>query len=219
MSISKRDGGIISKGTSSLLLCGIAAGPFFYLVATIQILVRPAFHLKTMAISALSLGNLGWIQIANFIITGVLVLLSVVGQRIALRGSKAGTWGPILIGIFGLALVVGGIFHPDPAMGFPPGAPSGMPTKMTVHGTIHQMSFVVGLFTLIASCFVYLRRFVSQRMLGWAIYSAASGIVTLLFVVMGNFNPNLVGVIFFVGVAIAFGFLLIMSAYVRSGNA
>lgn len=69
---------ISAKAARALLFCGILAGPFFSVVAIIQILIRPAFNIETMAVRALSLGKLEWMQIASFIITGILALLFVV---------------------------------------------------------------------------------------------------------------------------------------------
>jgi hypothetical membrane protein len=43
--------------------------------------IRPGFDIKRHAISVLSLGDLGWIQIATFLITGLLTIASAVGMR------------------------------------------------------------------------------------------------------------------------------------------
>src|SRR5579862_8828845 len=115
------------------LLAGVAIAPFFYAVAVAQMLVRTGFDIRLHAISVLSLGTWGWIQVANFIITGVLALLCAQGVRMALWGGTAGTWGPLLIGVFGVGLIVGGLFRPDPGRGFPPGAPAAIPTSMSPH--------------------------------------------------------------------------------------
>ena len=85
--------------TRALLMCGIAVCPFFYLVATVQRLKRPGFDIRRHAISTHSLGDLGWIQIANFAITGALAIACAVGLRSALRRGRGATWTPILVGI------------------------------------------------------------------------------------------------------------------------
>jgi hypothetical protein len=46
----------------------------------------------------LSLGDLGWIQIANFVVTGALFVACAVGLRRVLHPGRAGTWGPRLVG-------------------------------------------------------------------------------------------------------------------------
>jgi len=85
--------------TPTLLTCGVAAGPVYVVTALIQGLTRPGFDLMHNDVSLLSNGELEWIQIANFIVTGLLVIAGAAGMRRVLKGSRAGTWGPILIGL------------------------------------------------------------------------------------------------------------------------
>jgi hypothetical membrane protein len=80
-----------------LLACGLALGPLFYVVVVAQILTRSGFDIRRHPISVLSLGEAGWIQIANFIVTGLLAIACSVGMKRALRGAAGGTWGPLLI--------------------------------------------------------------------------------------------------------------------------
>ena len=95
------------------------AGPLFVLVAAAQVLTRDGFDITRQPLSLLSLGDNGWIQIANFIVSGVLVLAFAVGLRRTLASGRGRTWGPVLIGGYGAGLVVAGIFTPDPSQGFP----------------------------------------------------------------------------------------------------
>src|SRR6266567_372446 len=107
------------RQTKTLLACGVDSGPLFYIVAVAQMFTRSGFDIRHHAISLLSLGDLGWIQIANFIVTGVLAVMCAVGLRRLLHPGCGGTWGPLLIGVYGVGLILGGIFHPDPGLGFP----------------------------------------------------------------------------------------------------
>ena len=52
--------------TARLLACGIAAGPLFLTVGLTQAFLRDGFDLSRHPLSLLSLGDLGWVQIANF---------------------------------------------------------------------------------------------------------------------------------------------------------
>ncbi len=61
--------------TRILLLCGTIAGPLFILIMLIQDYTHPAFDPRLEPLSLLSLGEWGWVQIANFVPTGVLNLL------------------------------------------------------------------------------------------------------------------------------------------------
>jgi hypothetical protein len=93
-----------------LLVAGIAAGFLFILVSAVESFVRPGFDLKRHAISMLSLGDRGWLMVVTFILSGALTLLCAVG----LRAAEGGLWGPLLIAVYGLGLIIAGIF-PAPA--------------------------------------------------------------------------------------------------------
>lgn len=196
-----------AKATRALLVAGALTGPFFFLVAIAQILTRPGFDIRRHAISVLSLGDFGWIQSANFIVTGVLAVGGAIGLRRLLAGRKAGTWGPLLVGTFGVGTIVAGIFHPDPGLGFPPGAPAGMPSTMSAHATIHMLSFMVAFLSVIAACFVVARLFKALGDSGWHRYCLATGVITPVLVILGSNIKSWVGVIFAVAAAAAQGWL------------
>jgi hypothetical protein len=198
--------------TRALLACGVAGGPFFYVLAIGQILTRPGFDIRRHAISLLSLGDLGWIQNINFAVTGAVSIACAVGVRRALGGGRGGTWGPILIGIFGAGTLLAGFFHADPGLGFPPGAPAGMPTGMSWHAALHEFSFITAMVAMIAASFVFSRRFASLGRRGWAAYCAASGIVCPVLVAAGMFTPSWVGVIIACAAGVMFGFLSLLAA-------
>lgn len=200
------------KLTRTLLTCGVASGPFFYILALIQIPIRTGFDLRRHAISLLSLGDLGWIQITNFIVTGLLALLCAIGIKRMLRSGRGGTWGPLLIGVYGVGLILGGIFHPDPGLSFPPGASAGMPTTMTSHAMVHNLAFFTAFLSLIAASFVFSRRFASEGQRGWAIYCAATGVVAPLLIILGTNILSWVGVIIAVAGVVAFGWVSVISA-------
>lgn len=54
--------------TSTLLRCGLAAGPLFLLIFATQILLRPEFRFTRDEPSLLRIGPLGWIQIGNLML-------------------------------------------------------------------------------------------------------------------------------------------------------
>ena len=60
--------------TRALLVCGVVAGPLYVVVALLQVLFRDGFDLGRHPLSLLSLGELGWIQITNFIVGGLLAV-------------------------------------------------------------------------------------------------------------------------------------------------
>jgi hypothetical protein len=184
MTQSSTTGGAVApaataSSTKALLTCGVVGWPLYLIVGFAQALTRDGFDLERHPFSFLSLGDLGWVQVANFVVTGLLFLAAAVGMRRVLRGSRGGTWGPLLFATFGIGLIMGGVFVADPAFGFPPGAPEGQPEVLSWHGVLHGVAFGVGALSLVAACFVFARRFASIRQRGWATYSAVNGVVVV----------------------------------------
>jgi len=173
-----REGIVVS--TRALLTCGVAAGPLYLAVALGQALTRDGFDITRHAVSLLSLGALGWIQVANFVVTGLLVLGCALGLRAALRGDRAGTWGPILLGVYGAALMASGVFPADAGFGYPPGTPAGPPATMTTPGTLHFAVGGIGFMALIAACLVFARRYFATGEAGMAWLSAGTGVAFLV---------------------------------------
>jgi hypothetical protein len=105
----------------------MVAGPLFIVVALIQAFIRRGFDLGRHPISLLPLGDLGWIQIANFVISGLLAVGFAVAIRRVLHPGRAGTWGPVLVGAFGAGLITAGILVADPSLGFRRALPTRSP--------------------------------------------------------------------------------------------
>ncbi len=166
----------VTKLTRALLICGLIAGPFYIIVGLIQALTRPGFDLLRHDLSLLANGSLGWIQITNLVLTGLLVLAFAIGMRQALPDGPGRIWGPILLGIYGIGLIGAGFFTADPAFGFPPGTPANA-HAISWHGLLHIVTAGIGFLALIAACFVFARRFASRRQRGWAAYSLATGVI------------------------------------------
>ena len=179
--------------TRLLLLCGAIAGPLFILTLLIQDYTRPGYDPRTMVLSLLSLGDWGWVQIVNFGLAGVLNLLYAVGLWRRLHPGRAGTWGPILIGAYGLGLLMVSIFRTDPINGFPPGASA--PTQPTFHGTIHGFGALFVFLMVAAALAVFARLFFAWKERGWAFYCLAS-VVLILLLFFGGFISATFGVRF-----------------------
>lgn len=108
----------------ALLACGAVAGPLFLAVGIVQGLTREGFDFTRNAISQLSLGDLGWIQVADFFVAGALMIAGAVGLRRAVTVGPGRRAAPWLIGVFGVSFLVSGVFDADPGAGFPVGTPS-----------------------------------------------------------------------------------------------
>jgi hypothetical protein len=169
----------ITKRTRALLACGVVAGPLFVAVALLQALTRQGFDPSRHPLSLLSLGELGWIQIANFVLAGLLSVASAVGLRRVLQPGRGGRWGPLLIGAYGVGLIMGGVFVADAGAGFPSGAPAGAPEQLSWHGMLHAIAPVLAFLSLIVACFVLARRFAGLGQRGWAGYCVATGVALL----------------------------------------
>jgi hypothetical membrane protein len=166
-----------------LLACG-AVGPLLFIVVfLVEGATRPNYSAWHNFVSSLSAGPGGWMQIANFVVCGVLALLFAVGLRRVLNPGKGSTWAPILMGIFGLGLIGAGLFSTDPLLGYPPGAPS----TVTVHGALHNLFSLFVFASLVADCFVLARRFRGNpAWRGWALYSVVTGILVVVFFIAAD---------------------------------
>jgi hypothetical protein len=160
---------------ATLLVCGAIAGPLFTLAWLVQGLVRANYDPMRHAVSSLSVGERGWIQIATFIVAGSLVLALAAGLRRRLQPPSGSTWGPLLIGLMGIGLIGSGIFVTDPLNGYPPGAPI-IPIERTVHGILHDLFGIPFFLGLPIACLVFARFFARQGDRDWAWYSRLSGI-------------------------------------------
>lgn len=164
-----------STSAGPLLLAGAVAGPLFVAVVLTQAYTRNGFDPARHPLSSLALGDLGWLQIANFVVCGVLTLAGAVGLRRALAPGRASTWGPRLVGLGGAGLIVAGIFRTDPINGYP----VGIPDTVTWHGIVHSMApAVAGIAGLIAYA-VFARRFAADRERGWLTWSIAAPVAVL----------------------------------------
>lgn len=166
-----------------LLLAGGAIGPLLFIVVfLIEGATRPHYSVWQDAVSALSLGPGGWVQVTNFIVCGALVLGFAIGLRRVLRTGRGSTWGPILLGIVGLGLIGAGIFVTDPGLGYPHEAST---ITVTAHGSIHSLLSLFVFISLPAACFVLARRDAADPAArGWARYSVATGLLVVIFVVL-----------------------------------
>ena len=162
----------------SLLGYGVLAGPFYVTVTLVQALfLRPGFDLGHDDVSLLSNGSLGWIQVANFLLTGLMVVAWAVGVRRALGPGT--TWAPVLLAMYGIGMIGAGIFSADPMNGFPAGAPAGRPETITVHGMLHIVFAGLGFLAFVGACFVMARRFARRRNPAWMWFSLTTGVVFL----------------------------------------
>ena len=164
---------------TTLLLWAGAVGPLLFVaILLIEGATRPGYNAWHTFGSNLSLGNQGWMQITNFIVCGILTLSFAIGLRQALQSGKGSVWGPILLGLFGVMLIIAGIFVTDPGLGYPPGVPK--PANPTGHGIIHALAGLFVFILLPIATFVMTRRFFrNPNWKGWALYSLLTGLIMI----------------------------------------
>ena len=166
--------------TKTLLQAGVVAGPIFIVVVVAQLLTRDGFDIMHHPISLLSLGAAGWVQIANFIVAGLLCCAFAAGLSRVLTTGPGSTWGSRLIALFGVGLVAGGVFTPDPALGYPVGTPDAIPQSFTWHAMVHAGAPPLAFTALVLAALVMARRFRTAGRRGWALYSMVGGLVALV---------------------------------------
>ncbi|MFC3503118.1 DUF998 domain-containing protein [Micromonospora krabiensis] len=155
-----------------LLVGGVLAGPIFVGSALVQGLTRDGFDFRRHPVSVLSTGDLGWIQIATFLATGLLTI----GGAGALRRTEP--VGAVrlsrLLTLYGVGLVGAGLFSADPVDGFPAGTPRGA-GQISWHGGLHFVAAAVGFVALIMATVLVARRAVRAGDRAWATLSLATG--------------------------------------------
>jgi hypothetical protein len=169
--------------TTSLLLGGVVGGPGFLVVALGAGALRRDYSALHQPVSLLSLGMGGWVQIENFVVTGLLMVSCAAGLRRTVRSGRGPAWSPLLIGIYGLGLVGAGVFPPDPSYGYPPGAALGPAASFSAHGALHEITSVILVAALTAACFVFGRHFAQAGCGAWAAYSFVTGLAVPVFLV------------------------------------
>lgn len=177
----------LGNGTLPPLTLGLVSGGgigalLFTAVYLIEGATRPAYDAWSQPISSLSLGPGGWAQQVNFVVYGVLLVLSAVGWYRFLAPVRGAIWFPLLQGIGGLCLIGAGLFATDPFPGYPPRVRPG--GTSTLHGTLHGIFAWALILALAMGCFAFatlVRAAQVSRWRGWFAYSLVTGILILIF--------------------------------------
>src|SRR5262249_30525864 len=81
--------------TAQLLAAGATGPVLFWLVVIVDGFTEPGYDARKAFISELALGKHGWVQTANFIVVGLLMLLFAVGLRGHFPSGRASLFGPL----------------------------------------------------------------------------------------------------------------------------
>jgi hypothetical membrane protein len=160
------------------LLAGILAGPVFVLAFLIQGALRAGYDPMRHPVSSLSLGDPGWMQVLNFLVTGALLIIFATGlwaTPVRLR------WIAVLVAVVGIGLIGAGTFPTDPIGAYPPGTPSVIP--LTSAGIAHNGFSALFFLGLPIACLIAAAIFLRQRRWGAMAYSLLT--VPVFFIAFG----------------------------------
>ena len=174
---------VMDSKTGLLLICGALAGPFFTVLWFITGLNHANYDPMRHPISSLAIGESGWTQVTNFIITGILTLALAFGLRSAL-GSRGGSkWGVIWITAIGIGFLGAALFVADPMNGYPPGTPL-LLMQPTVIGRLHRLFSALVFFGIPGAAFSLGSLFAKNGEQAWATYSRVTAIAFIVMFVL-----------------------------------
>ncbi|MES2202839.1 MAG: DUF998 domain-containing protein [Patescibacteria group bacterium] len=156
-----------------LLWCGVVAGPLFVATFLVEGYMRPNYNPLRKPVSVLSQGRRGWVQKANFFVSGVLLIAYAYGLYMML-GAVGAVWGPLLVFLHGAGVVGAGIFDTDYG---------GVRTKGFHHnrsGVLHDLFSTIVFVSLSVGCIVFANIFNMLQAPQWALYSNITGVLYLL---------------------------------------
>ena len=160
----------MTRSTRLLLVGGVVAAPLFVALWAVQAWTREGFRPTFHPLSLLSLGDGGWVQIVNFVLTGLLLVGAGVGLRRSSPGRAGAPWTALLVALMGAGLVIAGVFVTDAGAGFPAGAPDGAP-QLSWHGAVHEVGFVLTQLAFVVLAVLVAVRSARSRRRGWMIAS------------------------------------------------
>lgn len=151
----------------------------FFVLTTIQGLQRPGFDFWHQAVSALSLGPGGWIQMLNLAVFGAVITSTAPVWRRILYGGKGATTYPLLTALVGLSFIALAIFPQDPAPGYDP---AGLAlTAPTPRGLLHlAIAGIAALSSIIGLCIMAARFAGDSEWRGWTMYSLTMALLVVV---------------------------------------
>ena len=165
---------------SSTLLAGGVVGPAVFVVGfLVEGATRVGYDPVRQFVSLLALGDGGWIQVANFVVCGLLVAGFGLGLRRTWSSGPGSTWVPRLVTLAGASLVWCGVFAADPGLGYPAGAPAGLPTTTSWHAGLHYLGATAFFVALPMAILGAARRAVGRGRTTFALLSVAAATVML----------------------------------------
>jgi hypothetical protein len=121
--------------------------------------------------SGLALGPYGWAQVANFVLSGILLMIFAAGLHLGATDGRGSRVGPTLLFAAGTAMALMG-FETDPIQSTGP---------RTLHNLIHDLAFALFVLTLLPAFYFLWRRFRDDTLWrGHARYTLITGVLATL---------------------------------------
>ena len=175
--------------TRSLLGYGVIAGPIYVTTSLLQVALHDGFDPTRHSWSLLAAGPQGWVQSANLVLTGAMVIAFAIG----LARSIPSRWAPRLVAGYGIGMLAAGFLVADPMDGYPVGLPS--PAAPTWHGIGHMVAGSLGFWSMVIGALLRGRMYARQGRRGYAWWARLTGIifgVSILALASGSMHPVLV---------------------------
>ena len=204
----------MTRSTRFLLVGGIVAAPLFVALWAVQAWTREGFRPTFHPLSLLSLGDGGWVQIVNFVLTGLLLVGAGVGLRRSSPRGAGATWTALLVALMGAGLVIAGVFVTDAGAGFPAGAPEGAP-QLSWHGAVHEVGFVLTQLAFVVLAILAAVRCGRSGLRGWMIASILALAAAIGVAAVGSAETMAIRLV--VSSAIELGFVAMTAARALRG--
>lgn len=164
--------------TRSLLGYGMLVGPLYLIVGLAQAFLRDGFDFSKHALSHLANGPGGWVQTANFVVCGAMVIAAAVGYRRA--AGRTARIAAAFLGAFGASMLVAAACPADPVYGFPPGTTMTDPTSISTRGLVHFIAGALGFTSFGISALLSARVMSRARQSGLSRISLLAGLAILI---------------------------------------
>lgn len=158
--------------TGALAWAGIVGPALFVAVFLVLGAVKPGYDARARFVSEGSVGELGWIQIVNFVVLGAALLAFAAALWNSYGDEISGRIGAGLMAAVGVGLILSGVFVTDPG------------TKIVSrHGLVHVIAGMVVFGGLMLTCLAFAWRLHAHA--AFAAYSVATSVfIPIGFVVM-----------------------------------
>jgi hypothetical protein len=122
--------------------------------------------------SGLALGPYGWAQVANFVLSGILLMIFAAGLHPGATDGRGSRVGPALLFVAGAAMAL---------MGFETDPPLQSTGPRTLHNLIHDLAFALFVLALLPAFFFLWQRFREDTLWrGQARYTLITGVLATL---------------------------------------